>query len=488
MAGKRTKTIRQTFASKSFKAGSYSLAVCAVALVIAVLVNLIAGTLPARFTQLDISANDLYTLSDHSKQVAKGLQDDVTIYHLTTEANRDKRISALLDRYADLSAHIRVEERDPQISQIASEYTKSELGENSLIFVSGKRSKVVDNSAMLGYSEEASMYAAYYGEENVSKDLFSAEREITSALDFVTKDVLPKVYTLTGHGEYELDSSVEAAVASENIELTPLDLTLEKTIPEDCACLLLLAPDTDLTAQEQETVRAYFEQGGNLLISTLVPAGLKSETPNFDSLLLDLGIENGDGFIIEGDSSGYFSYPNYLIPTLDSHEITDPILDSKYHVYFPIARTLRAADTLRSTLEVVPLMHTSDASFGRIGTENTSVEQADGDLDGPFDVAFAVTETLETQTAHAVVFATPYFLDPNFSAYAGNMSLLLNALKWMCDLEETISVVETKSLSDEGSLEVNDSGATLWSVLLTVLLPLALLVVGIVIFVRRKKR
>ena len=64
-------SLRQTFASRSVRAGSYSLAVCAVALVIVVLVNLIAGTLPSKVTEFDISSNALYSLSDYSKQITE---------------------------------------------------------------------------------------------------------------------------------------------------------------------------------------------------------------------------------------------------------------------------------------------------------------------------------------------------------------------------------------------------------------------------------
>ncbi|MBQ7543245.1 MAG: GldG family protein [Clostridia bacterium] len=480
------KNVRKALASKSLKAGSYSLAVCAIALVIVIVANLIVGTIPGKWTKFDVSSNDLYTLTEHSKDVVRSLKDDVTVYHLTTASNRDARLAELLERYADLNKHIRVEERDPQISQIASKYTTDQLSENSLIFVSGKRSKVVDYDRIMGYSDEMQMYA-YYGQQ-VSPDEFSGEREITGALDYVTKDVLPKIYTLTGHGEYDLASEVESAIAAENIELNELDLMLKKTVPEDCACLLLLSPDTDITDTEKDAVLEYFGKGGSLLVSSMVPAALKGKTPNFDALLSEIGVENGDGFVIEGDTSSFYSYPNYLVPTLESHEITDPIINGKYHVYYPIVREMSVSKSLRGTLDVTVLMHTSDTAFSRTDTENSSAEKAPDDQDGPFNVAFAVTETVGDQTAHAVVFATPYFMDATYAGYAGNINLLLNSLKWMCDLEQTDSVVETKSLNDTGRLEINDSHLFLWGALLIVLLPLAVLVWGIVVFVKRRKR
>ena len=479
-------SMRQALASRSLRAGSYSLAVCAVALVIVVVVNLIAGTLPARVTEFDLSTNALYSLSDYSKQIVKNVDSDVTIYHLTTASNEDAHLSGLLRRYAALNDHIRVETRDPQLSQIASQYTKDEVSENSLIFVSEKRNKVVDYNSIMGYSEQAQMYAMYG--QSVAPDQFNGEREITSALNFVTTDVLPKVYALTGHGEYALASGVQTAVASENIELADLDLTQTKDVPKDCACLLILAPDADLAPQELDAIEAYWNAGGKLMLATLTKSQLSGETPNFDALIADLGLKAGDGLVIEGDSSMYYPYPNYLLPQLQSHEITDPIIESKYHVYFPNARELSAAGQKRSTLEIVPLLSASDASFARADMSNSSGKKSAGDVDGPFDVAYAVTETVDGQTANAAVFATPLFLDEGFIAYSGNLNLFLNALKWMCDLEENISVVETKSLTDYSTLEVDHSMSIAWGLLLTLAIPAAVLITGIVIYVKRKKR
>lgn len=480
------RSLRQLLASRSVRAGSYSLAVCAVGVVIAVFVNLIIGTIPGKYTEFDISSNSLYSLSDYSKQIAERIDTDVTVYHLTTTAHEDARLSNLLGRYADLNSHIRVETRDPQVSQIASKYTTDELTENSLIFVSDKRSKVVDYSSILSYSQQAQMYAMYG--QSVDPDEFNGEREITSALSFVTTDVLPKVYALTGHGEYELASVVQTAVAAENIELGELDLAKEKKVPQDCACLIILAPTGDLAPQELSAIKTYWENGGELMLATLIPSELKGKTPNYDALLSELGLQVGDGFVIEGDSTMFYPYPNYLIPQLQAHTITDPIIESKVHVYFPYVREMTASDKHRGTLEITPLMSTSDASFARSDMDNPSGEKAPGDTDGPFDVAYAVTESLDGDPANAVVFATPIFLDEGFASYSGNINLFLNSLKWMCDLEENISVVETKSLSDSGSLEVDNNAFMLWGSILTAVIPAAVLITGIVIYVKRKKR
>ena len=486
MSGKQKGSVKQAFASKSFKSGGYSLAMCAVVVVIAVLVNLIVGALPSKIAEPDMSEGGLFTLSDYSKQVVKGLKTDVTIYQLATESTKDPYVARLLDRYADASDKIKVELRDPEVSQIATQYTKDEVSANTLIFVSEKRSKVVQSSSLYSYSENA--MNAYYSGGQSNPDEFCGEREITSALSFVTTDVLPKIYALTGHGEYTVSDTLTSAIATENIELDTLDLMTAKTIPEDCACLLTLAPTTDLTAKEQETILAYLDGGGRLLAATMTTNNLKAPTPNYEKLLLDCGIKTGDGFLIEGDGNMFYYSPTYLMPNTESHEITAPLSENNYHVCMPVCQNLSIDPNVRSELTVTPILRTSDDAFARTNVENDSAEKAENDLDGPFDVGFAVTKGEGEKEMRAVVLATPYFLEDQFSGFAGNVNLLLNSLKWMCDLEENIAAVEVKSLSFGGTLEVTDNAGLMGTLVLTVILPVTFLVVGIVIYVRRKKR
>ena len=46
---------------------------------------------------------------------------------------------------------------------------------------------------------------------------FDAEGQITSAIAGVSSDDIPKLYTLTGHGEISLDAGYKSAIEKENI-------------------------------------------------------------------------------------------------------------------------------------------------------------------------------------------------------------------------------------------------------------------------------
>lgn len=210
---------------KLLKKGSYSLAFTVVILAIAVFLNLLIGELPSSATKIDVSENKLYSIGDETKNVASSLTEDVTLYLLAEDGSEDATLNELLTRYADLSSHIKYEKKDPVLNpSFASSYTDEDLASNSVIVVSDKRSKVIPYSDLY----ESSVNYQTYSMETTA---FDGEGQVTSAIAYVTTEDLPILYTLTGHEENDLDSSMQSAIEKENIEVQELNLLTAGTVP-----------------------------------------------------------------------------------------------------------------------------------------------------------------------------------------------------------------------------------------------------------------
>ena len=88
--------LNKAFESKAALKKLYSaLIILAVAAVI-ILVNVLADELPWSY---DMTTERLFTLSEQTKAVLSGLQDEVHIVVLAEEGNEDKTIQTLLDEY-----------------------------------------------------------------------------------------------------------------------------------------------------------------------------------------------------------------------------------------------------------------------------------------------------------------------------------------------------------------------------------------------------
>ena len=79
---------------------------------------------------------------------------------------------------------------------------------------------------------------------------FDGEGQIDSAISYVTSEDLPVLYTLDGHGEKELDSTLQEDIQKANIDIKSLNLITEEKVPDDTACLLINAPTSDISESD----------------------------------------------------------------------------------------------------------------------------------------------------------------------------------------------------------------------------------------------
>lgn len=135
---------RQALSTRTAKVGGYSFVLSLVVLGILIAVNVLAEKLPSSWTQFDISAAQLYSLTADTKVVATNLDQDVTIYWITQAGKEDEVIQRLLDRYADLSDHITVVKKDPDVyPTFAQQYTDEQVTNNSLVVEAGDKSRYI---------------------------------------------------------------------------------------------------------------------------------------------------------------------------------------------------------------------------------------------------------------------------------------------------------------------------------------------------------
>ena len=75
-------SLKEQFTSRAFRAGTYSVVISLLAIAVVVVLNLIMTKLPAAATRIDLTDSDLLALSDQTKQLVSGLEEDVTVYQI----------------------------------------------------------------------------------------------------------------------------------------------------------------------------------------------------------------------------------------------------------------------------------------------------------------------------------------------------------------------------------------------------------------------
>ena len=141
---KAFKGLKLRLKSKTFRAGGYSLAAAVIVIAIAVTVNLVMHRIPSRYTQFDLTDNQMFTLSQQSLDIVGTLDSDINIYWLVQTGMEDSYVQRMLDVYSGMNSHLNVVKIDPVLyPNFTSNYTDSTLYDNSLIVECGDRSKTV---------------------------------------------------------------------------------------------------------------------------------------------------------------------------------------------------------------------------------------------------------------------------------------------------------------------------------------------------------
>ena len=476
------KYIKKGINKKTLKNGSYSVVLSVIFVVIIVVVNLIVDAFPSTYTELDVSDQQLFSIGDQTKDFLKELDKDVTIYQIAQSGSEDEVVSKLLQKYEEASDHIKVEKKDPVVNpKFTSEYTDEEVSSNSLIVVCEDRSKVVDYNNIYESSIDYNTYS-------YTTSGFDGEGQITSAISYVTSDNLPVLYTLDGHGEKSLDSTLQEDIEKANIEIKSLNLLTEESVPEDADCLMINSPSTDISEDERDAIIEYLENGGKAMIFSDYT---EESMDNFDAVLENYGVERVDGIVIEGDAQHYaMQMPYYLLPDVSSAEAVSDFSSQGYFVLAPYAQGIRQLDNVRDTLTIESLLTTSDEAYSKTDLNTETLEKTDEDIDGPFDIGVSITEKVDDdKTTQIVYYSTANLMDSqiNQMVAGGNEQMITESLNWMCSTDEASTIsIPSKSL-EVSYLTVTAYDAAYWKICVMGLIPGVFLVVGFVVWLKRRK-
>lgn len=472
--------IKASFRTMTFRHGTFSMAAVLFVIVIAVLINLIAGQLPSKAKELDISDNKIYEISKTSRNFLKKLDKKIQMTVIAEEDSIDERLEVFLDKYTALSENITVETVDPVLHpDVLSEYDT----ESDTIIVECEETGL---SQTIAFSDilvqDASSYY-YTGSSTISS--FDGDGQLTSALRQVTGSETKKLYYLTGHGEAEFSSSITNLMQKSGIEAEELNLLLKGQIAEDCDILILNGPTSDITKKEKKILDQYIKQGENVMI---LMSEKGPESGNLADLLSAYQITMEKGYIADMERSyqgNYYSiFPNV---TAAEEKLTDG-LDTGM-----VLMTNSRGFTLGESSEEITVSSILETS------SNGYVVTDDEEQQGTYAVGARASYTTESQDADeedaeaeetVTGTLTVYGSDSMISEmitdlFSGldNETLFMNSILSVFDDMDNLSI-EAKSMSVQYNA-VQYGGYI--SVILIFVIPIIILILGFVFWMRRRK-
>ena len=468
-----------------------------VLLIIAVFIAINLGMQALDLTPLDFTQEQLYTLTDESKERVKDIDKDVNIYFIGY-SDEDSTVD-LAKQYGKANEKINVEAiEDVSTRPDLSQKYGIESGTEGIIVECGERSKVLTSSDLVTY--DTSTY------ETIS----IAEEKLTSSILSVTADEVPKVYFLEGYSDFSLNQNMymlSVYLGNEVNETETLDILSVGKVPDDCDTLVITSPSKDFDDVATNSILDYINRGGNILWLNAAIA-TEQDFPNVNKVLETYGIKPFEvGIIRETDTSKMVSeQPDLIIPEIQYSDITKDIYNTTGVIFVNATKINVDTDNLDElNVEENDLLLASEGSYFR--TNFSQEYQVDGSRDGEetgtFVVGAEMVKTIqeadeETGTeeikSKLVIYGENYFIsdyqlsqNSQYGAIqlAYNRDLVLNSIAYLTDREEDITARKDTGTVTYTATEQQD---TIIRVIIFAV-PALIIVVGIIVWqVRRRKK
>lgn len=464
--------------------------------VIAAYVAINMGIKALDITDIDLTKEKFYSLSEESKNQIKNVDQEIEIYVFGYEENSS--VVDLIKQYAKYKENIKYEVVSIETRQdIAQKYDVSSTDESNGTIVIANGDRKVKVSATDLYSYDYNTY------ETV--DL--TEQKLTNSILAVTLDNAPKIYFLTGHGEYTLKdymTTLNTKLKGEVNEVESLDLLVTNEIPSDCQVLAIVSPTTDFTDYETDIITSYINNGGDILwLSDYSTSGTLT---NVNKILNMYGIDlANNGIILEQDKSAMLMQtPNLILPNLSSEsEITSPIVSGGKVLLFNSGKIdIKSNEKLENLgVDVTKLLTTTNSAIFRTDLSNSSTSPSSGEEAKEYVVGALATKTIsnddeseDAKKSNLVIYANAIFaIDypiqiSNQAAYAidfyNNQDLILNSISYLTERTDTITIRKTYTSVPYTATASQDIVVRL----IIFIVPLVIIAIGIVVWVIRKRR
>ena len=468
--------IKKSFQSNKFKYGGYATLLTSMVLVILLVANLVVDKLDLKY---DMTKNKLYSLSEQSYKVMDKLSKDINIISFNKQGSQNQGIAEILNKYHDKTKKITLKYIDPNTNpQIAKKYssTANPIAAGSIVVESGSKFKVINESELYNTTQDQTT-----GQTSVQS--LAVEQKVTGAIMYVLNDKNSVVYNLQGHSEIALAPEVTQDLANQNFTVKTLNLLLGDWKPAAGDMLIVSSPSSDITKDELTKLKDFFSKGGHAIFLMDVQ---KVRFPNLDDLMSTFGIQINQSLVLEGDTQHAYQNPAYLVPKMDNHVIVNPMVSANLPILFPVAQPIEQLKVKKTSIKIEPLLTTTDKSWWRKNIDSAGTEKEAGDIDGPFDVAVAITDTQGTSSAKIVVFSSSGFLSSQISSMTGggNLDLFMNSMNWVQDLKENISITP-KDVTTQG-LKITQAQTLGYSAMVVIVIPAIIIIGGVVVWLKRR--
>lgn len=481
--------ILASLTGRSVRSLSGALVYSLVVLALLAAVNFLGFRHPYR---IDFTEEGVFTLAGQTVEILAGLQRPVEVIGFLAEGDEGtrRRMKDLFESYQYHTSQVSFRFVDPfkNPGEVA-QYDVSEAG--ILVFVSGdQQTQVVD------FDEE----------------------KVTNAIRKVSRDEKKMIYFTRGHGEREPDdfegrgeSSFRDALQKQQYGIKTLELLQVENIPGDATVLVVAGAEVGFLEPEAAMVEGWLGEGKGLLV-----LADPDKENGLGNLLARYGLQVEADRVINNNPISQLLGFDHLVP-IGSVYVSHPIVeDLRAFSFFPDASSVKLMEEVTGEgIDKQYLVQTDAASWGETDPEEIRsgrVRQHEADRPGPIPLAAVAiaparksdvlpdpgageetavepataveSKSIAQAKSRVVLFGDSDFSSNQFFNLQGNGDLLLSVIAWLSEQEDLISI-RAKSPASR-TVMISRRQALIVRVSTVIIIPLALLTLGMWVWLRRR--
>ena len=352
-----------------------------------------------RWARFDWTKTRLYSLSETTTKMVRGLTSPVRITVFMTERSRlYSPVRELLNRYRVLSPRIEIEYLDPQKNPARAQALVQEFGirQNTVVFRSGDRKKYVEEDKLAEYDFAGGMPNAA---PNIKA--FKGEEAFTSAILAVTEDRPPRVYFSAGHGEPGLDSvergrgfaELKQTLERDNVTVATWDSLGKGTVPADADVIVVAGPRTGFLEPETAALETYLAGGGACSSCSTpccrLPGPLPPTTGSGGSSPRRASASGVDIVVDPSNALPLVGAETLIANRYGSQPIVRPLADQQLPIIFTLARSVARVEPPPPGVTATMLVETTSEGWGETGLARLDEQIAKDPADNQAPVALA---------------------------------------------------------------------------------------------------
>lgn len=501
----REKAQKRAINRRKLKYGSVAAAITVIVIAVVVIINVVFDMASEKINMsIDLTSNSNFEISQQTIDYLATVNEPVSIVCLSDELTFQtasyiyyKQAYEVLKKYSFYNDKVTLTfvdmVKDPTYADRYKSVYKGDISQYSIVVESDKRIKVLGIQDL--YNTETRFDYSTFQSYDVPVSS-KAEQELTSAIMYVTDPDPIKAVIFNSTTEGTSYDNLQSLLISNGYEVSETD-PLSGEIPEDTDVVVINAPLNDYDEYTVDMLYDFLDNGGSLGKNLIYIADIsQKDTNNIDAFLAEWGIKVESGIVGQQDanylqSQNNFVIKNYISENDYSGNVPQPALPVVDYYSRPITLLFDSKDT-RST---VSLLATTETGFAY--TEEMSKALENGERP---EIISSVQNTMALGRkyifdkdnnmifSNVLVIGSSETLDESYTSktFYNNGDYFISILNTMTGKNSGISIVAKDLSSPE--INVDQSDVNKYFTLFIVVIPVAVLAIGVIVFIKRRTK